>query len=156
MRSIPEKEESASTEELHRFVVKGVPSKLHIRLMNDDQPYANTKYKLSVDGTLYSGATDEEGWLVFSIPPGAKSGKLIVDDDQNEYDLELGHLDPIDSVSGLQARLNNLGFDCGKVDDILGPKSIAALQAFQKRQELKITGEADSITLEELENEYGC
>jgi len=66
------------------------------------------------------------------------------------YDLRLGTIDPISSISGIQSRLNNLGFDCGAVDGVLGPRTEAALRAFQQAHDLPPTGEADAATQDAL------
>lgn len=41
-------------------------------------------------------------------------------------------LEPIDTVMGIQRRLNQAGFDSGKEDGIYGPKTTAAVKRFQQ------------------------
>ncbi len=50
----------------------------------------------------------------------------------------------------IQARLNSLGFDAGKVDGILGRKSIRAFQTYQKSQGLIPDGYLSKSTVEKL------
>lgn len=45
-----------------------------------------------------------------------------------------------DAVKTLQARLIELGYDCGKVDGIFGEKAEAAVRAYQKANALRIDG----------------
>ena len=80
------------------------------------------------------------------------------------WELEVGHLDPLKDddtddtvVTGLQARLNNLGFFCGAVDDDHGNKTKAAVMQFQEevlgREEPD--GELDAETRDRIFNDYG-
>ena len=66
------------------------------------------------------------------------------------FKLELGHLDPVAEATGVQARLNNLGFFCGKVDGIIGPMTQEAFKAFQEKNGLSETGTADQATRNKL------
>jgi peptidoglycan hydrolase-like protein with peptidoglycan-binding domain len=59
-------------------------------------------------------------------------------------------------ISGVQARLNNLGYGAGPCDGVLGQRTRAALRLFQEDQEIDVTGEPDRATLDELEQAYGC
>lgn len=43
-------------------------------------------------------------------------------------------------VGYLQEKLNSLGYNCGKVDKIFGSKTLAAVKAFQKAQNLVVDG----------------
>jgi len=43
-------------------------------------------------------------------------------------------------IKEVQKALNDLGYDCGKVDGILGKKTKAALKKFQKDYGLKVDG----------------
>jgi hypothetical protein len=149
-----EKQESGATEQRHRFCEKGVPEKLRIKLMAGDEPIANENYVLDIDGDLRSGTTDGEGNLKETIPPNAKRAKLWLGEEKQEYEIDLGHLDPVSEITGVQARLNNLGFYCGTVDGIKGPKTTAALKRFQKKHGLKETGEVDEKTRDELKNAH--
>jgi len=151
-----EKEESGATEQRHRFRKKGVPAKLRLQLKTGDKPRADESYILDIDGEVFSGATDGDGKLEHPVPPNAKRGLLLVGGNQEEYVLNLGHIDPIDEVSGVQARLNNLGFDCGKVDGVRGPKTEAAIKEFQKQYDLNETGNMDQQASEKLREVYGC
>ena len=151
-----EKTETGATDQLHRFRKKGVPAKLRLRLLDEDEPLANQHYTLEIDGQTFSGTTDSDGRIEQSIPPSAKQGKLVVGDRRDEYALDLGHIDPISEVSGVQERLNNLGYDCGAPDGVLGPRTRTAIREFQKAMGLRETGETDDQTRRRLEQEYGA
>lgn len=148
--------ESGATETRHRFVRKGVPSKLRMVLEDEDGPRADEPYTLVIDGeTTYEGRTDGEGALEHPIPPGARSGVLRVGDPPEEYELKLAHLDPVDSVAGQQARLANLGLFSGHLDGRRGPGLASALGLFQEREGLEVTGEADAATRDKLREVHG-
>ena len=79
-----------------------------------------------------------------------------------EYALKIGHLDPIDDLSGLVARLRNLGY----LDDITGdvepdgtPTKDAlgfAVELFQNDYKLPVDGtDLDGIR-QKLKEMYGC
>ena len=50
-----------------------------------------------------------------------------------------------------QARLKEMGYEVGRIDGFYGPKTAAALKAFQKTEELSSTGSLDPQTLDRLE-----
>jgi len=54
------------------------------------------------------------------------------------------------SVQDAQARLNELGFNVGKPDGNLGPKSKAQLKKFQQSRRISATGILDEATVNEL------
>jgi N-acetylmuramoyl-L-alanine amidase len=150
------KEVPEATDRRHRFVRKGVPSKLCIILEDEaDEPLRNEPYVLEVEGKIYSGTTDAKGKLEHPIPPSARQGTLYIGADRRiRYPLELGRIDPVAEVSGVQGRLNNLGFDCGAADGVLGPETQDALRSFQRQYDLEETGEMDQATLAKLEQRY--
>lgn len=50
------------------------------------------------------------------------------------------------SLADAQQKLNDLGFDAGKPDGVMGPHTHAALKKFQKSRGLDETGELDAAT----------
>jgi uncharacterized protein (TIGR02594 family) len=73
------------------------------------------------------------------------------------YELEIGALNPIQEkapddkcLSGVQQRLNNLGFDAGVVDGIDGPNTQGAVRRFQTKFQLTVNGQADTKTQKAL------
>ena len=156
---VPEKRikgESCATEQWHQFRRKGVPSRLRLKILDDDEPRANEPYTIEVNGQWFSGTTDAEGRLEQAIPPNTKFGRLLVGADQDEYPLNLGYVDPIDEISGVQERLNNLGFDCGTADGMLNAETRKALSEFQKKYYLEEMGNLDEPTRAKLQEVYGC
>jgi hypothetical protein len=158
---IPDKrlrEESRPTTARHVFKRKGVPEILQMTLQDFRyEPRKNVKYTITIDGQTEEGQTDANGHLQHPIPPNAREGKLVVHDGgvDEEYPLNLGYLDPITEVSGVQKRLSSLGFDCGEVDGILGPKTEQAISEFQVQHKLDPTGEVDDKTRQKLKEVYG-
>jgi peptidoglycan hydrolase-like protein with peptidoglycan-binding domain len=51
---------------------------------------------------------------------------------------------------GVQKRLNNLDFPCGKVTGEINDQTRAALKNFQRRLGMEVTGEIDQATREHL------
>jgi N-acetylmuramoyl-L-alanine amidase len=157
--TIPEKQrkdEPIEPEMRHRFTRRGEPAQLRIRLLGlDGKPRANEPYTLEVDGRQHDGTTDAEGQLRARIAPHAQHGKLTVGQGEHatEYTLNLGELDPLEAISGVQGRLLELGFDChvtGEVDE----DTTDAIAAFQQSCEMDPTGELDEATRKRIQREY--
>lgn len=61
-----------------------------------------------------------------------------------EYELDLGYLSPVEFVTGIQARLSNLGYCQDEPSGSLDDDTRDAIRRFQKAQGLPETGEATS------------
>lgn len=139
----------------HTFRAKNVPAKLNLRLLDEGgDPRAGLAYVLNVDGVETRGSTDGDGYVKASIPPMARRGTLTLTASGEEYDLDLGHLDPVDTILGAQARLAQMGAWSGSVDGSDTPAWRAALSAFQDAQGVAVTGELDEDTQTSLRNSY--
>lgn len=150
---IPEirpKVESGETAKVHTFRLKGVPVKLNLRLLDEfDEPREGVKYTLTVDGQKFSGTTPADGWISQVIPPRASRGRLSLETGE-EYDLELGHINPVELTSGVQGRLQNLGYLEGDLTGKLDEETREAIRRFQGDHGLEETGEPDDATREAL------
>jgi hypothetical protein len=150
------KEVEGATEQRHRFRRKGIPEVLRLRFVDEDgEPRAHVPFVLEIDGTLLDGKTDADGVLVHQVPPNAKHGSLTLGSgaEQEVLELRLGHLDPVTEISGVQGRLNNLGYDCGDELGKPGEETRRAVCRFQADHGLPVTGEADDATCQALERE---
>ncbi len=144
------KHESRATEQKHKFKRKGEPVKLKLQLMLMGEPRANEDYVIDIEGKLINGKTDGQGKLEQFIPGDARSGSITLRGGAEVYPLRIGDLDPVDTISGVQQRLNNAGFDCGGEDGELGEHTREALREYQAQNKLKVTGEADAATKAKL------
>ncbi len=152
-----QKYESGETEMRHRFVRRGEPSKLLLRIVDEDGPRGDEPFTLEVDDRTFEGTTDTDGRLECHIPGNAKRGKLTVGEGACRlvFNLELGGIDPITEVAGVQMRLNNLGFACGPVDGKLGPRISSALKSFQGKHGMAMTGALDEATRAKVKEVHG-
>ncbi len=157
------KELSRPTDKLHKFVLKTSVTWLRIVVRDGKQiPAAGCRYHIEIDGHPFPDSTlGNDGLLQVLIPAGACSGLLTVwFDDKSpvgrSWELRLGHLDPVEEVTGIQARLNNLGYPSGGVDGIIGPLTQAAVRSFQEDNQLKVDGIPGPITQGKLKELHGC
>jgi len=156
------KEQMGSTEAKHHFQVK--QGRMMLRLVLEDlygKPLADAKCELTVEGKTSKLVADSAGKIETEILPTAERAELIVKDgttplkDQRLI-LQIGHLDPIEELSGQRARLSNLGYFLGSIDqgDTEGFKS--AVEEFQCDFGLAVDGICGPKTQAKLKQVHGC
>lgn len=150
-----EKTESGNTEKTHSFVVQTSGLALRLRILDHTfKPLRQCKYELMIGSKKLTGTTDGEGMIVEDIPRSAEKGSLKVDLPAPapagaasepsptltaRFELSIGALNPIqeqapdgECVSGVQARLNNLGFHSGRVDGDRNEVTKSAIKRFKQ------------------------
>jgi hypothetical protein len=135
--------EDKTTDKRHQFVRKGVPEKFNMRFLDlEGRPYANEPYLLTVNGCNMEGKLDADGWVRVALPPNASSGRILVGQDGilAACDLHFGSLDPLSDLSGVQARLRNLGYYDGDIDGEDGEALQAAVNKFRQDEGLSEDG----------------
>jgi N-acetylmuramoyl-L-alanine amidase len=144
----------------HQFRVRSSTKVLRIAVQDRSGKWlSDTPYEIVVEGKAYRGNTDGKGKLELKISVDAEEGTLRVG--KYLWPLKIGHLNPIDEtpdegVSGIQARLSNLGYDVGPIDGVLGPRTRAAIRAFQAANPpLAVDGICGPKTRAKLIEKYG-
>ena len=146
---------AGATDQTHNFVLKTLTTKLIVIAKDEsDQPIASKPYKLTIDKKNYDGTTDADGKLQHDIPLDAQSGALDIEG--FHYDVLVSHMDPLDTILGVQKRLTNLGYDCSPLDGTINDATIAAISRFQQEMKLPDTGELDNTTRDKLKEKHGC
>lgn len=140
-----------------RYIVRLAAQKtwLRVRFLDayevarDGLPYLLSVTTLSgIPVPDVEGETDDDGFVIQQIPADSTTATITLgfDDEQEVHEMHLSRLDPVETDSGLQARLNNLGYGCGEEDGKIGPATKNAIRRFQQDRGLKVTGEADDAT----------
>lgn len=154
-----EKSEECPTDRKHNFVLNTGPVRFRVVLIDgEDKPFSGQPYELKIDEVGFKGKTDGSGGVEHEISPSAKEGHLVVGTGakKREYYLQLGHLDPLDTVSGAQGRLFDLGYYDGAVNGKMDGHTRSALLAFQDKYKVPATGENDKATQDKLKERFGC
>lgn len=145
----------AATSRSHRFKVKRPPTLLQIRLEDEKRnPWRGKRYELTVGGRKFEGTTPGSGLVEHEVDAHEQSGRLRLwideEDDPIVMQVRIGHLDPKEMATGVQARLNNLEYECGAVDGDVATRTKLALERFQLHHGLPVTGEPDPATRDKL------
>jgi len=148
----------------HQFVVKRNVQQLKFQLKDrDGHPKAGVKAVFNLNGKQQTVISKADGSLAVDIDQTDLSEiplELYEDPSSQEptsqFTVKPGHLDPPDTLSGLQARLNSLGYPCGTVDGIYGKKTRSGIESFQRIMGLAVTGQPDALVYSAAEKEYGC
>jgi N-acetylmuramoyl-L-alanine amidase len=155
--------ESGTIEKRHRFRARFPGLVLRIVLRDrEGKPASDREYHLEVGDRSLDGCTGGDGLIEQAVPSDATRASLTVWLDEPgggaclRWQLALSHLDPVEYLTGVQARLNNLRYDCGPVDGIFGPRTRSAVLMFQEEQGLKVDGIPGPITQGRLKDIYGC
>jgi N-acetylmuramoyl-L-alanine amidase len=151
---------------LHRFVVR--TARRHVRIALRDHggnPVEGADYELEIGGVVLVGRTDGDGVIDADVAVNATVGTVKLPGRGVTWEVHVGHLDPIQEddgvatiVTGLQARLNNLGYAAGPEDGELGPRTRRALARYQRvvLGRADADGEPDAETRDRLLADHGC
>jgi N-acetylmuramoyl-L-alanine amidase len=180
-----EKSESGAAEQLHKFKRKGTPSLLHLAFRRpkkdegkvesestdhseyrmpepkgiEDEPMKDVPFALYADGLVVKeGKTDGDGKLKVEIPTGTIAAWIVLEPGSSRertVDLNIRGMDPVDEIPGICKRLNNLGFPCPTEVTEITPVVADALRAFQRKNTLDPTGQADDKTKNKLKELHG-
>jgi N-acetylmuramoyl-L-alanine amidase len=168
--AIPEKqlrEESAATEKHHDYVLKGQPLLLRLKLEKMYyKPIADTPCDLLVGLDDFSTPTDHDGQMEHKIRKNATSAEVTIHDTvdisdsptpvDTPFTLKIGHLDPVEEVSGQAARLSNLGYYRGPLDPPDPDDFRLAIEEFQFENGLDHDGICGPDTQGMLSRVHGC
>jgi hypothetical protein len=153
---------SAATEVRHRFRVKR--ERLWLRVALEDflgKPLAGAKCELTLDGKPIELVADGGGRIETEIPPTAQDAVLVVKDAASPLKdkrllLRIGDLTPVEEPSGQRARLSNLGYFLGLLDDPDPRLLQSAIEEFQCDFGLTVDGKCGAKTQAKLKQVHGC
>jgi N-acetylmuramoyl-L-alanine amidase len=155
-------EESRSTDNTHAFKLNRQPVFLRLVLLDEaHKPLAGVAYTLTIDGTPTQGTAGSDGLVEKTIQPTTQEASISIKLPQEQgtgytWNLKLGALDPETTITGVQARLNNLGYNTGPVDGIKGRRTTEAIKEFQTKYSLTVDGIVGSVTRAKLVEVHGC
>jgi N-acetylmuramoyl-L-alanine amidase len=148
---------SVPTGQEHKVVLSKSKTLVRLRFQLNGSPISNEPFKANLDSVsdIVEGKSDAQGVVEFDVP--VQTNLVTVEFPQRKLTrrFKLGHLDPVDTPSGAQARLKQLGYYHGDVDGIAGELTRAATLAFQSAKGLAASGELDGPTQSALEAAYG-
>lgn len=150
------KHKPAAVDAKHPFKVSRPKAFLRLAVRDADGAPLAGKYQLSAGGKSASGDVPADGLITLAVPVDTTSGSLVVtfaDGTTETWNLHIGHLDPVAEISGVQGRLDNLGFPC-KATGTIDEATTNAVKAFQARVGLDVTGTIDDALREKLEAYY--
>jgi hypothetical protein len=149
------KEESVPTTEYSTFQLVGDPVQLKIVVLDwAGNPVVDTELDIQLDGGEKIKTAGDGSVTKKTLDPlGQKVGKLMVKG--FELGLKLGHLDPVEEISGQVWRLNNLGYRAGDTTDANDSAFKSAVEEFQCDYALAVDGICGPNTQGKLKDVHG-
>lgn len=156
---ITPKQVPCATDQRHVFRRIAVPSVLPLRLAVGGEPIANRPCRIELPGRPpLETHTDADGFVEVPVMPDAGSGVIVVELESGKsltVDLAPRELDPVDTPTGAQARLRNLGFLVQGKTGSFDLATVLAIARFQREHQLEATGTLDDATQAALLSEHG-
>ncbi len=143
----------------NRYTVNVASVALVVTLRDvEGRPLANKAFVVHGPPTPIRGTTDGNGAASFSVPTHLREVHLVVEEIGRVYRLAVGHMDPVETPTGLRKRLAHLGHYIhvpagdGHSEDEHLRRSILS---FQRSQSIPETGEMNEQTRNVLVAAHG-
>ena len=149
------KEESIPTTEYTTFQTIGDPVQLKIVVLDwAGSPIVDTELDIQLDaGEKIKTAGDGSATKKVVDPQGNREGKLVLKG--FTLALKVGHLDPVEEITGQVWRLNNLGYRAGNATVPGDPIFRSAVEEFQCDYALAVDGVCGPNTQGKLKDTHG-
>lgn len=144
---------------------------LHLHFQSSCGRFANAKFAIEGGATPTEGITDGEGRVELSVAVHAAEVQVVFPELDRRFTVLVGGMDPVTEISGVKARLAQLGYLLANPCELFGvpppgeseidPDNYndawlaAAVQAFQTANELSPTGVIDDATRAALVRVHG-
>jgi hypothetical protein len=162
------RDEGCRTDMNHQFQLIAPPTFLNLRIQDPSgNALSGIEYLLIIEGSdaksrklVFRGKTDGDGWIKRKIHASSRSGSLQVWPNPADrevffkWQVQLGCLDPLESISGVKARLNNLGYTCGDTDSTESDLYNQMVRQFQRDHGLEEDGIMGPQTRDKLNQEH--
>jgi len=122
-----------------------------------DIVYSNINYELHIEDQIITGTTNSNGVLEEEVPVDIEVAKLIFwpYDDLPERAVRrrvnIGHLDPIEEITGQRQRLANQGFPSGRIVNEWSEPSINSVKWMQLARNYDISEQLTDQSLDRLQ-----
>lgn len=150
-----ERKENAPTDQ--RTTFKATVSKLLLRIRLIDYEREAVPGKpcdMTVEGKKETLTTDGDGKIEKVIQPVDEIARLVVT--RLDFSVKIGHLDPVEEESGVESRLNNLGYHVPPEDERDDDELRSSIEEFQCDFKMKVDGENNSGLQSRLRDEHGA
>lgn len=175
--AIEEKNEDAKLESNNKFYCDVNFGEIIIKFLKYEKPRENLKYAAFFEKSCFSNddKVDDTGVVAHEVNFEEKMGVINLFPEKDsayiaeKYTLKIGELDPLDTISGIQARLKNLGYyfenenkfpsigsEKPYKDEDMDIHTKNALAVFQIENDLEPTGIYDDKTKDKLKVIHGC
>lgn len=164
--TIPPKKEKfipLRTNSINSFVVQNEKEYFRLQVSYDDgDDVAGKRVVLNIGSQTIDTILQSDGLIEVELNNNdALTGTVDLYLNEGEttptksFAVQIGNLDPIDTLSGVQGRCNMLGFDCGTVDGVMGKKTRIGVKEFQYEHDLDIDGIPGPKTKAKLQQVFG-
>ena len=151
------KKEDCVLNKINKYHKKDTHNNFQVMLLDgEDKPRKNLEYIIQAEDRFYKGKTDSEGKTEQHLIPSFVEKVVLTiksknkDEIEEEYVFNIGHLDPVDTIQGIQQRLNHLGYNCGDSDGDCGEFTSLALSRFQADNDIEPDGNISDETKNKL------
>lgn len=153
--SIVRRPHACALDERHSFTLQIDPQPLHVQLRNPDgSPMANVECTLHIAGETIPITSDGNGAVHHEFLP-VTADRVLLDVGEQRLLLTIGHLDPCDTLGGVQGRLRNLGYYFGPSHGVLDDATQDAIDRFKLEHDLPEGPELTPAFTDALRAEYG-
>ncbi|EAW26903.1 hypothetical protein ATW7_16892 [Alteromonadales bacterium TW-7] len=164
--TIPPKKEKfipLRTNSINSFVVQNEKEYFRLQVSYDDgDDVAGKRVVLNIGSQTIDTVLQSDGLIEVELNNNdALTGTVDLYLNEGEttptksFAVQIGNLDPIETLSGVQGRCNMLGFDCGTVDGVMGKKTRIGVKEFQYEHDLDIDGIPGPKTKAKLQQVFG-
>jgi type VI secretion system secreted protein VgrG len=125
-------------------------------------PHANKAFVVKAGGARVEGTTGADGTIDVVVPLEATGADITIwlgkrgESECRRYAVELGDIEPIDTILGVQRRLRHLGHYHREPSGTHDAATRAALKSFQRQRGLPPTGDIDAPTRSSLVELHGA